>query len=430
MFKDGAWGRTLVAVFGVGYMGCTPIDTQNGVDPLPGINAQVVTQDGVQIWHTKRDNPPIWSRIMLRDRQEAIRGPLPGAGTCPAFGACADAWEYDLFNLAAGTNIGERLPTWPLGVGFYEGPSGTCTTCEGPELPWEAHGLRLAPRFTGAPSEGITVVQALRDDFDTAEAVDGTPGRFQLSPDVSVVPIRLIVTNPEVDLPPGWYSQQLAEVLFDDLWRADVNINTETFPPLSPADVVSNWTHRIGCNESSCTSPTARQPDVIWEQCNIQFRLTEYRTCTVLQNAWINQLTGDGACNPNAASSQATVIKNALRECLGDVEFDKNITTVVITERLQNPNNPCIKPALGYATGSSNFVYVERRAMINTSTEFVLAHELGHRLGLNHPDDNAEFCPVPETLMCSRATEMTDYIRPFDCATAWTKARQLQGFGP
>lgn len=432
MFQRGMWQRLTVLAFGVGYMGCDPIDTQNGIDPLPGIDAQVVTQNGVQIWQTKRDNPPIWSRMRLRDTQYAIRGPLPGSEPCPAFGGCADAWEYGRFNLTAahgplGGLLGDPLATWPLGIGLYEGPDGTCSTCDGPDMPWEAHGLRLAPRFTGAPLEGITEVQARRDDYDRPNANEGAPGRFQLSPDVAVVPIRLIVTNPsgDEDFSPGWYSQRLAEVLFDDLWHADIDINNETDPPLSPAQVVGTWSHRVACRDSSCSRTVAAQPDVVWEQCNIQFRITDYRMCTVPKRAWINELDGDGACNPNAAASQATVIKNAVRDCIGNTEFAKPITTVILTGLLQNPLNPC-KKVFGFAQSTQQWVYVEAGAIGSNDTKFVLSHELGHRLGLNHPDDNLSVCPTPKSLMCKGALEQTDYIRPFDCGIAWSKARTLQ----
>ncbi|HMY20397.1 MAG TPA: matrixin family metalloprotease, partial [Polyangium sp.] len=62
-----------------------------------------------------------------------------------------------------------------------------------------------------------------------------------------------------------------------------------------------------------------------------------------------------------------------------------------MTGLLQNPFNPC-KKVFGFAQSSQQWVYVEAGAMGSNDTKFVLSHELGHRLGLNHPDDNLSAC--------------------------------------
>jgi hypothetical protein len=422
-------GTVLLIVLGMAQMGCQPIDLQNGVDPLPGIGAQIVTQSGTQIWQTKRDNPPVWSRMTLRARQYAVRGPLLGAGFCPTFGGCTDAWEYDHFNLTAaqgplGTQLGNPLVTWPLGVGLYEGADGTCSTCEGPEMPWEAHGLRLAPRLTGAPLEGVTEVQALRDDYDTAEAPEGTPGRFQLSPDVAVVPIRVIVMNPvsTPSFPVGWYSQDTVNVLFDDIWKADVVVNSE--PSLSPDNVVGQWLDRTGCNDSWCKSPKPIQPDTIFEKCNVQFRVLEYVTCTVPQNAWNNEFTSGSQCNPDVQVN--TRVNPAIAACLAEQDlFEFSGKTVVLLGSLVNPDQDCANEALyGSANVNGSRAYISIGALAGNLTKYVVAHELGHTLGLL--DRNLQQCTGDNTLMCAGPGQQNDIIPPASCNAVHGNAKSAQ----
>ncbi len=426
---SGKSGSVLLVVFGAAYVGCQPIDVQNGVDPVAGIDAQVVTVNGTQIWQTRRDNPPVWSRMTLRARQYAVRGPLPGSSPCPAFGGCTDAWEYGLFNLTAaqgplGSQLGNPLVTWPLGVGLYEGLGSTCSTCEGPEMQWEAHGLRLAPRVTGGPLEGVTEVQALRDDFDTAEAPEGTSGRFQLAPDTAVVPIRVIVMNPinEPNIPVGWYSQDKVNILFDDAWKADIVVNSE--PSLSPDNVVGQWTSRTGCRDSWCNSPKPIQPDVIFEQCNVQFRVVEYITCPVPQNVWESELTGPSKCRPD---SQANFrVDPAIAACLAQQNLPgfAGKTVILLGSLINNNDVNCLDGELyGSAKINGDRVYLATPALSGSPANYVLAHELGHTLGLH--DRNFQQCAGDNTLMCANAGQENDIIPPASCDVVYKNAKFL-----
>lgn len=239
---------------------------------------------------------------------------------------------------------------------------------------------------------------------------------------MAVVPIRLIVTNPvnTPGIPSGWFSQDAANVLFDDVWKADVSINSE--PGLSPDNVVSQWLWKTACTDSTCNDTVALQPDPIWEQCGIQFRLMEYVACTVQKNAWDNEFTSNSQCSPDVQANSR--IMPAINACLAEQQLPGfgGVTVIVVGSLVRSGANCISGDTLGAAKKFGN-VFLTSAALTTNFGRYVTAHEFGHVFGLQ--DLNDVQCSPNDQLMCTAPGSMSNYIAPDSCSAAYQTARFL-----
>mgnify|MGYP000337543633 CR=1 FL=1 len=395
--------------------GCDPsgcnggggLDFTNGVDPASGTPAVLVDTRVASIWTSSWDNPPIQGRLVLDKDHAATRS--------------APDWSYTRFDLDVDDGSTFPIP-WPQQEGTYT--SDACATCLGANMFWEAHGLELGPRLSGFALENISTVQAYRTDSDIGAPVPyDNPGLFQLAPAVRLVPLNIVVTFPpnDANFGPNWVPQDGARALLDDVWAAD--IQTTTNPNEHPHAVNGAWTRRSTCGAETCSAMGVVQPDRVWDQCDIQFRMVSYTSCPVPADVFdnVDQING---CN---VDQHASNIEQAINGCAPN----NGATTVVFTSFLANHLLGCTNEPLGAAKKTSPFVYITYQGIKN----LVLSHELGHRLGL--PDIGTSDSCDQDSLMCTydqqhvrtilgcEDSESPDYCGA--CITARSHAEYLQG---
>lgn len=346
----------------------------------------------------------------ILSNQFAVRGPITGGGCGSGYGSCTDAWEYNKFRHRAFTlgevnKIGQSeyhvFDSWPAHVGSFD-----------EDIDWEVHGVRLAPRVTTGLLDGLTEIFGLRDDATAPEYTVYPQGRFLLDPEVALVPVRVIQLyvpgDPYHD--DGWFSRQSADVLFDDGWKAHVDVNGDPFN--SPDFIVGSWTHRRGCVDSWCTEVGHNiQPDRIFDECGVQFRLVEYVKCPVSYDVFWD--TTQTNCNTSTGLSR---VRGALLQC-GALEHDAAIE-VALAGSLVTSAQQCVGGhTLGIYSPQSDLAVIAHAGLFSTSG-VIVAHELGHALGLAHAKPPG-VCP-PKQLMCGSDAQMSVDVVSGDCTKAHT----------
>ncbi len=384
------------------------------MDPSGGTPAELIqTGDpGLQIWQVRWDNPVVGDT--------SFEVPFPGGAL-----AKANTWRYDNFDLEANwTAFGDAAFGFEEKFGQFAWPQfeGSYDTF----LPWEVHGLRLQPRISGDPIEALATVQAVRDDCTTGSLPYKGVGYFQLAPDVALVPIRVVVFDPTpaADLfSPGWVSQKDAELLFDDIWVGQKDKTNS--PSCSPDAVDAFWKHRAGCEggfgcetvvqASGSASSKIIQPDRVWDQCGVQFRLVGYHQCTIDAREFAPiESPDDGFCGDIGMTARVNSLILRARQC--GVPQDPTAVVQVMFVRDLVPRD-CNNVPVGAQNESS--VLLSLAAYQGSG--LVLSHELGHRLGLPH----ASNCNSG-LLMCEFANALGNIVPLADCATAHDAAMRLQ----
>lgn len=359
------------------------LDFDNDIDPIAGAPSTLLSMAGgdgkTAVWSVRWDNPPVQSTATLGATHAAVRSD--------------STWDYSRFDLTLDDGALGLLP-WPSAQGTWDK--------DNPQMPWEAHGLALAPRLTGAPGEGIATLQAYLQDANS-----GTPlphlgtGRFQLASDVLIVPLNVVVTyptsGPVATFPQGWLPERTVRALFDDAWLADKTILNN--PNEHPHSVTAHWSTASNCldpNSTVCQVGQVALPDRVWDQCNIQFRLVSYvNSCPVPADAFDNLSLG-GDCS---GSAQVTKINNAVKNCI----LNNGADNVVIVGSL-NDKSYC--PPLYGLSKKTGTMYL---GAAFANFPFVLAHELGHKLNL--PDIGDDKTCGGTSLMCQAVEPQTAVLQ-------------------
>lgn len=387
---------------GGGGNGCGPIDVTNDVDPAGGTPAELVEEAGVQIWQVKWDNPVVGDTSFE----------LPADGFAQRSG---NVWNYNRFDLTANeisfvSQNRSNVATWPQAEGIYDGTF----------LAWEMHGVELAPRTTVARLNAWTAVRAIRDDCTSGEVAYKGLGFFQLDPNVAVVPIRVVVFHPtpfDDSFPAGWFGERSAKLLFDDRWRAVKDASSN--PDCNPNQVVGFWTHRPGCRDQTGCATVVHgegdegdpilQPDRIWDQCDVQFRMISYHQCAIAADEFTHQ----GVCNLTGHGNTLSIRAN---EC-GVPHLD-GATRVLFVRSLVDPKLNCFGgDTFGGFLPSTQDVYITAYAVHGLGR--VLAHELGHSLGEPHVADS---CAETDNLMCEAAPSLGGLLTASQCEDAHANA--------
>ncbi len=369
-----------------------------------------IGDSGFKIWEVGWDNPVVGDTAF----------DLPVAGAAQRVG---NAWRYDNFDLEAewtafGGPFSETevaQATWPQLGGNYD-----------TFLAWEMHGLRLQPRLTGSPIEALAVAQAVRDDCKSGPLPYKDVGYFQLKPDVALVPIRVVVFHPTPasgSFPPEWVSSQDAELLFDDTWIGEKSATNG--PRCSPDAVDGFWKYRAGCQGSAgcetvvqangSASSSIIQPDRVWDQCGVQFRMVSFHECAIDAREF-NPIKSpdDGFCGALGITARMNTLILRARQC-GVPDDPSAVIQVMFVGRLAPAD------CFDVPVGAQNAGSVALTLASYRGSGFVLSHELGHRLGLPDLSDCSS-----GMLMCEFANSQGSVISDDHCETANKTAMGIQ----
>ena len=387
--------------------GCTA--DGNAIDPVGETPAERVEVDGIRIWRSRWDNPVIGAASY-----EMPTGSVEGYAIRQG-----SAWEYNKFDLELSVEDADpthRLYTWPSFAGTY-GDNET-------SFPFESYGMKLEPMDAGDPLSSISTATAIHDTWNNPELVLEDPlgnveGRFQLDPNVGLVPLRVVVlfgdglTTDTFAGPPlssSWFSVHSARVLFDDLWQGSKFTNT--MAPFFPDNVITEWIRRPGAgmiaNDPVAGGGRHLQPDRVLDQCDVQFRMVSFHTCEVPP-----EILYDDACG---SELQQTGHVNTVRSFVdNNCDVPTDTPKVIFLGSLGGSN--CLQGTLNGAFFGDDVLITHLFAGKTT-----LPHELGHLVGLNHVD-------TTDNLM---APGQGVDLSADQCETANARARDFQAdfWGP
>lgn len=363
-------------------------DTTNDIDPSIDTPADLIEENGVNIWATDWDNPILFGRAGIREPQQYVFRQ-------------GDASTYKKFDLTVSVATGEgmdELNTWAASEGTFGGGLGD------EQYFWEAHGTRLIPN-------DMALAQAFRDDWDRPRLAYRGPGTFRLAASASLVPLNVIVMYPnDGSVSPDWMPESYVDLIVDDGWTADKTINTD--PGSSPDQVDIFWTRRFK------PGTELLHPDRIWDQCaeypglgSIQFRKFAFSTCPVDPLVFRPPAGDVTKCNTLA---QENSVLNALADCPGATTPG---TKIIFVDSLTPADAGCID---GVTLGVTRNQTIVIMTFFGAISDFTIAHELGHVLGLGH-----ESVPCA-TLMCESHNAIVNFLDSTQCGTAKLRAETLQ----
>lgn len=385
----------------LGTSGCLEADSDYGehaeafeLAPQPADDVPAQLREGT--WISRWDNPPMVGSYRLQE----IEWTESDVGT---------AWYHSTYDLMAR----QHSPASSFDV-FVVPESGAYSS--GMTMKWSAHGSRLPPRVTGAPDEGRVNFRLRYNSYLPGTFIDySDPASLQLNSNVVLVPIHVIqlyVKGADLD-GDGWYSKSRADATFDDYWLAYDHIYDA--PPFYPYDVTHIWGEKPG----SSNLMQHAQPDLIWTQCDIQFRVVEYTACPVDKDTFRNNehCTTGFPCGGELTHPQASKVINAVNDC--EEANGKPGKPVIMTGSLDNLGCECYEETLGIAE-PVNWAIVSKESLA-TANGGTLAHELGHLLGIKYHTPNAA-----DLMYEKHISGSPHLVGANECAAARSYARQFQ----
>lgn len=394
-------GGAVVFAFLLGATGCSGVeavgesreDLAPAPTPVPGTPATLDTlPTGAPYWRSLVDNPPMTGTYQLTGSQ--------------IIQSNSNGWAETYFDLRAQGLLNSGT--------ILDYPTSTTTTkATAPDaMNWMSRGLTLPPRLTGAASEGLVSYAAWVDDASVGPFLRGSASVYvQLDPNVILVPVVVEQLYDGVNAQDGWYPEEDAIELLDNAWFIKRSVTSN--PSAHPYQVVSQWGFQ-GSKDGTQTQGVAAEPDSIWTQCNIQFRKVKYVSCKADSDAWVNLQPTPAGCDGTTFVQR--VLKAADAGDCGKASLIQGTLRLILSGPYENPGAGCTFNTYGQTTRYDTNVFVNTGGL---TTYNVVAHELGHALGLG------EDLIDSTDLMYQYAGTSTQLSADL-CATARATAMKLQ----
>lgn len=325
-----------------------------------------------------------------------------------------DEWRYDRFEVlleqvvgavAKGSEAYAWLRAWPAAEGLVAPAAGATGV-----LSWEAHGARVGygeVRYGAVKASA----DASKSDLDARTAL-------VLDPEVILVPVRGVRTVPDYEGAPvahatQEFTREALEVVLDDAWKGEV-VRSSSGGSLS--SVTGVWERRTqgapGERRGGYLGfPSQTLPDDVFRECKIQFRLVEFIEVSIPKHLWEMVQSNDPT---------APVCGTASHFAVASIENEAppvDYPSIFGVHRLLHPSCPELDQydILERAKEKAAFI-VTQNLRVET---LLLAHELGHVLGLN---DDLGCTSTDGHLMCGLASLMRRRIADGSCAGIRTRA--------
>jgi hypothetical protein len=425
-----------------------------------------VYDNACNCYKTVQDNPVL--------KQNALLTSSPYLESATATG---DTWAFNEFDMRIklvpqippGTFSGDFAVNDSTGSGFLalwpETPGTWDSAGIGQvQMPWEVHGARL-----GHFVSRVTPYK-LRSDSTPVQVASATDIRLvNDGPEpVYVVPIQVVLvlpnySNSTVDpikesLLTAW-AEGFQNVLWDDRWTA--KLQRVTHPGGLTAQVQGQWQHRSTLHTTSDPAFTPRYtapfglPDDIWgppsdpsktaptgKGCRIQFRMVAFQK--QYQDREHFELIQQGVngndvplCDNYAIGPR---IYDIVQQSWQDPAFRSDLPVVVFNWTIQPPTCFAETPIVDLACDpevdgqacnhTAGWIGVGAENIQEygaTDTYLVLAHELGHVLGLDDVEDSVCLQPNKGQLMChGPSAPIVPFVPPESCAMARSWAYTYQ----
>ena len=358
------------------------------------------------------DNPVISGSVLITSGQQGAR-------------SAEDDWGFNNFELqllntcdptdpfcvaAPDRSVEPALNVWPSLPGTFN---------SGMTMPVQVHGSRIGLKPTTFQLNEFLPSGTLQPIATASVALD---------PATIVVPINLVVVIPAASVSSDlnssmqtWADLGYYKALFDDDWTP--NLQRESNEGQIEF-IGGNWTQRTipftnpgSKAQLNAPSPnisdTIVRPDDVFVQCGIQFRLASvitieetnpqavFFTTSGRPDDILNAICdpgGDESLRADLAHWRQTALSTPKQVLLG--AFNSSAVTVVFTHLIGYPN--CVTTDRGLtdaASKTSGFAVDDGEV---ASDWLVVSHEIGHSLGMDHPDGNGTgTVTCTNDLMCS-----------------------------
>jgi len=258
-------------------------------------------------------------------------------------------------------------------------------------FPWEAHGVRI-----GYTSLAI-------DAWKRGAAGNTVPVLhkvLRLHPDTILVPIQVAELVPDYAGAPEpditeHFDEAMNEVWFDDRW--DVHVQKVPEPDGSIDHISGSIALRPDGSGAAGYYPQI-QPDRIFGQCDIQFRMIAFRKVKVPKQIW--EMLDDAGHPICSADEESSRLQDA-RDLAFGAGLDLSAPVVMYTRSLLGDGCSALRHnACRFPSCASPFVAIPYYLL--QGPPYTLSHELGYLLGLDDLPFNPDTCnhESAQPLMC------------------------------